>query len=138
MQVEDAMLMVFAGNEEKAIVLPRKVVELLSWKSTDPKEIVLQLEKSLQVDQSSLEQPGTETKKLIRYVASKAKRLDRLDVVKHLREITPAGTTGELLIRLLTGLVIIPVTIIHVVELTFIFFLWAPSLSCFRLTAPFL
>lgn len=66
--------------------------------SCDPKEVVLQLKQSLQFDQSSLEQPGPGTKRLIRCLATKAKRSNRLDVVKHLREITPAGTTGELFI----------------------------------------
>ena len=88
----------FTGSEDKSVALPRKVVESLSWKSCDPKEIVLQLKQSLLVDQASLEQPDPKTKRLIRYLARKAKHLNRLDMVKHLREITPAGTAGKLII----------------------------------------
>ena len=60
----------------------------------DSREIVLQLKDSLKLDQASLEQPDLGTKRLIRCLANKAKQSDRLDVVKHLREIVPAGTTG--------------------------------------------
>ena len=49
---------------------------------------------SLQLDQASLKQPGPETKKVIRCLAEQVKRFDMQDVVKHLREIVPAGTTG--------------------------------------------
>ena len=45
--------------------------------------------------QASLEQPDCETKALIRCLAKKSKDSDRRDVFQHLREITPAGTTGE-------------------------------------------
>ena len=88
----------FTGTEDKSLALPCKVVESLSWKWCEPKEIVLQLKQSLQVCQASLEQPDPKTKRLIRYFTRKAKHLDRLDVVKHLREITPAGTAGKLII----------------------------------------
>ena len=49
---------------------------------------------SLQLDQASLKQPGPETKKVIRCLAEQIKHSHRHDVVKHLREIVPAGTTG--------------------------------------------
>ena len=49
---------------------------------------------SIQLDQASLRQPGPEIKKVIRCLAEQAKRFDRHDVVKHLRDILPAGTTG--------------------------------------------
>ena len=78
------------------MALPVAVVESLLSESNDPKEIVLQLQQSLQLDQASLEDPGPDTKKKIRNLAMKAKHSNRLDVVKHLREITPAGTTGKL------------------------------------------
>ena len=71
-------------------------MESLLSESADPNEIVLQLQQSLQLHQASLEDPGPDTKKLIRCLVLKAKRAHRLDVVKHLREITPAGTTGKL------------------------------------------
>ena len=93
---------IFTGNEDKSLALPRTVVESLSWKSRDAKEIVLQLKQSLQVDHASLEQPDPKTKRLIRYLARKAKHLNRLDVVKHLREIAPAGTAGKHVISYIT------------------------------------
>ena len=59
-------------------------------------EVVSHLKQSLQLDQSSLEQPDCQTKQLIRCFARKAKLSNRgVDVIKHLREMTPAGTTGE-------------------------------------------
>lgn len=54
-----------------------------------------QLKKCPEMDDACLEQPGPGSESLIRCLVRKAKRFDRLDVVKHLREITPAGTTGE-------------------------------------------
>lgn len=71
------------------------VQESLLAKSCDPRDVVLQLREQLQVEHDSLEQPQPETKRLIRCFARKAKHSDRPDVVKYLREITPAGTTGE-------------------------------------------
>ena len=68
---------------------------LLSW-SCDTKDVVLQMRDNMQLDQASLEQPDSETKTWIRCLARKAKDSNRLDVFEHLREITPAGTTGEL------------------------------------------
>lgn len=87
----------FKGDERKSLSLPGKVVESLSH-SPDPKEVVLQLKETLHLDQTSLKHPEPETKQLIRCLAKRAKHSNRLDVVRHLREITPAGTTGELVI----------------------------------------
>lgn len=78
----------------KEIALPDEVQKSLLSQSCDAKEIVLQLH----VKQASLEQPDCETKALIRCLARKSKDSDRHDVFQHLREITPAGTTGEFLI----------------------------------------
>ena len=61
----------------------------------DTKEVLPQLKDLLQLDEASLEQPDPETKRLMRCLANKAKRSNRLDLVRKLREITPAGTTGE-------------------------------------------
>ena len=63
--------------------------------SCDAKEIVLQLRDTIKVEDASLEQPDSDTKTLIRCVARKAKESNRLDVFQHLREIVPAGCTGE-------------------------------------------
>ena len=78
----------------KEIALPDEVQKSLLSQSCDAQEVVLQL----QVKQASLEQPDCETKALIRCLARKCKDSDRHDVFQHLREITPAGTTGEFLI----------------------------------------
>ena len=83
----------FIGS--KAIVLPCDVQESLLCQSSDAREVVRQLQETLQPDQASLEEPGPETKQLIRCLARTAKDSNRLDVLEHLREITPAGTAGE-------------------------------------------
>ena len=82
-------------SENKSVTLPGNVVESLVSPSCDPKEIVLQLKENLHLDQTDLEKPTPETTRMIRCFAATAKDSKRLDVVKHLREITPAGTTGE-------------------------------------------
>lgn len=59
----------------------------------DSREVVLQLRDCLKLD--SLENPNPETKRLIRCLANKAKQSNRPDVVRELRKVSPAGTTGE-------------------------------------------
>ena len=83
----------FIGSKE--IALPCKIQESLLCQSCDAKQVVLQLQETLEPDQASLEEPGPETKQLIRCLARTAKDSNRLDVFEHLRENTPAGTTGE-------------------------------------------
>ena len=83
----------FIGS--KAIALPCDVQESLLCQSSDAREVVRQLQKTLQPDQASLKEPGPKTKQLIRCLARAAKDSNRLDVLEHLREIAPAGTTGE-------------------------------------------
>ena len=82
------------GNEEKTIPLPDMVRRSLS-QSCDAKEIVNQFKESLKLSQATLERPDDETRKLIRCLAREAKGSGKLDVVKRLRKISPAGTTGE-------------------------------------------
>ena len=79
----------------KEIALPGEVHESLLSQSCDAREVVLRMRDNMQLEQVSLEQPDSETKTLIRCLARKAKNSNRLDVFEHLREITPAGTTGE-------------------------------------------
>ncbi len=79
----------------KEVALPGEVQESLLSQSCDAKEVVLQLGEMMQLDQASLEEPKPETKTVIRSLARKAKDSNRLDVFEHLREITPAGTTGK-------------------------------------------
>ena len=83
----------FIGNKEMAI--PDQVRGALLSQSCDAKEIVLELRKTIKAEESSLEHPDSETKTLIRCLARKAQASNRLDVFQHLREITPAGCTGE-------------------------------------------
>ena len=82
-------------SERKEIAFPGELQESLLSQSCDGKDVVLHLKESMQLDQASLEKPDLETRTLIRRFARKAKDSKRLDVVQHLREITPAGTTGK-------------------------------------------
>ena len=52
------------------------------------------LPESLKLDEATLADPGPEKTRLIRCLSMEAKNANRLDVVKHLRQLTPAGTTG--------------------------------------------
>ena len=88
-------LVSFTGIDEKVIALPSKAIETIMSQPCDSREVVLQLKDSLQLDLNSLEQPDPGAKRLIRCLAHKAKQSNRLDVVKQLRDIAPAGTTGE-------------------------------------------
>ena len=82
-------------SKEKSLALPGNVVELLVSPLCDAKEIVLQLKENLHLKQTDLEKPTPETTRMIRCLVTKAKDSNRIDVVKLLREIAPAGTTGE-------------------------------------------
>ena len=85
------------GNQQKAWAV-RRVLEYRSSKSCDAKLVVSRLLETVQLDQASVQQPDSDTKKLLRCLGREAIRCDRRDVVEYLREITPAGTTGESLI----------------------------------------
>ena len=90
-----AHLSLSIGNEEKAVALPDMISKSLLSQSCDSKEILNQFGESLKLSQAALEEPDDETKKWIRCLARDANVSDRLDVVKSLRNISPAGTTGE-------------------------------------------
>ena len=79
----------------KEIALPDEVQKSLSSPSCDAKAVVLQLKETKQLDQASLKAPDLETKTMIQCFVRKAKDSNRLDVVRYLRKITPAGTTGK-------------------------------------------
>ncbi|KAL9958601.1 hypothetical protein ACROYT_G035639 [Oculina patagonica] len=85
----------YEANEENALAVPGEVLESILLESSDSKEVVSRLNDRL--EEVSLKEPDPKTKELIRWFSRKAKSSNRLDVVKHLREITPAGTTGPLL-----------------------------------------
>lgn len=79
----------------QTLALPDGVMKSIQIEACDPKDIVSQFEESLQLNPSTLANPEPETKRWIRCLAIQAKSENRTDVVKYLREITPAGTTGE-------------------------------------------
>ena len=79
----------------QALALSSSVQVALLSQSCDAQEVVNRLQEDLQLEQSCLENPEPETKRMIRCLARKAKCSSRLDVVKRLREVTPAGTTGN-------------------------------------------
>ena len=79
-------------SERQALALPFSVEAALLSHSCDAQEVVNRLQEDLQLEQSCLEHPEAKTKKIIRCLARKAKCSSRLDVVKRLREVTPAGT----------------------------------------------
>ncbi|XP_078354091.1 uncharacterized protein LOC144638729 isoform X2 [Oculina patagonica] len=91
------LLSSFEANEETTLALPggSEVLESILTESCDSKEVVSRLSESL--GQLSLTEPDPNGKKVVRCLARRAKHSNRLDVVQHLRDITPAGTTGPLL-----------------------------------------
>ena len=56
---------------------------------------MIQFQEALQLEPASLVSPAPETKSMIRGLSLRAKSEKRVDLVRHLREITPAGTSGE-------------------------------------------
>ena len=95
MFLSECGIVLILGNQEKALAVRSSVFEHLSSKSCDAELVVSKLKETLRLDQASLEQPDSDTKKQIRCLAREASRSNRPDVVEFLREITPAGTTGE-------------------------------------------
>ena len=95
MFLSECGIVLILGNQEKALAVRSSVFEHLSSKSCDAELVVSKLKETLRLDQASLEQPDSDTKKQIRCLAREASRCNRPDVVEYLREITPAGTTGE-------------------------------------------
>ena len=70
------------------------MLEALTSQTCDASEVVAQFQQILSLENLSLEQPDSDTKKKIRYLCLKTAK--KQEVVAKLREITPAGTTGEL------------------------------------------
>ena len=98
MFLSECGIILILGNQERALAVRSSVFEHLSSKSCDAELVVSKLKETLRLDQASLEQPDSDTKKQIRCLAREASRSNRPDVVEYLREITPAGTTGECLL----------------------------------------
>ena len=57
-------------------------------------DVIAGLLEILHLNQESLENPQPEIKHFVRKLAKFAKEMNRFDVFKRLREVTPAGTTG--------------------------------------------
>ena len=74
----------------------RCILESILTSSISAQAIIQLLEKFLHSGEDYFRKPTSQNKKSIRGLARKAKNLKRLDVFKHLREITPRGTTGLL------------------------------------------
>lgn len=83
----------FVGSEAKALVLSSGVLKSLQT-TCDAADVVALLLESLKLDKATLADPGPEKTRLIRSLSMEAKSAKRLDVVEHLRQMTPAGTTG--------------------------------------------
>ena len=62
------------GNQEKTLAVRSSVLEHLSSQSCDAKLVVSRLKETIQLDQASLEQPDSDTKKRIRFLARAANR----------------------------------------------------------------
>ncbi|XP_022809486.1 uncharacterized protein LOC111346467 [Stylophora pistillata] len=84
-------------REENALALPSAVQDTLLSPSCGARDVVIRFQDDLLLDQTSLESPNDETKRKIRCLERKAKISNRMDVVEHSREVSPAGTTGPLL-----------------------------------------
>lgn len=82
------------ADEGQALALSSAVQVALLSESCHAEEVVSRLKEDLQLEQASLATPEPEIKKIIRSLARQAKCSSRLDVVKYLRDVTPAGTTG--------------------------------------------
>lgn len=82
--------------EESALALPGELLRSLLSRNIEAKDVIARLLDILHLEQESLAinpQPGT--KRLLRNLARVAKEMNRPDVFDFLREIAPAGTTGN-------------------------------------------
>ena len=81
-------------GHESVLSLPDNVLE--SVQTMDTTGIVDEFKRSLEIDEASLQQPDDDTKRWVRCLCKTAPRVKRVDLVQHMRQITPAGTTGIL------------------------------------------
>ena len=86
--------LVVQHRQDNFLALPCDIAQTLQ-SPCPPQQVVAQLQEHLQLNQCSLDEPDPKTKKWIRCLTTEAKRYNRLDVVRHLKEILPAGTTGR-------------------------------------------
>ena len=93
----------FLQTKERLLVLPDGVLKAIRSQSCDAANVVAQMEESvqnLQLNPAALVDPTPETKHWIRCLAIKAKNENRMDIFTYLRSIAPAGTTGELTVKI--------------------------------------
>ncbi|PFX12664.1 putative serine/threonine-protein kinase roco4 [Stylophora pistillata] len=87
--------------KRKELALPESVKNSIQSipldSASNVKDIVIQFQRALQLEPASLTSAEPEAKNMIRGLTLRAKSEKRDDLVRHLREITPAGTTGPLL-----------------------------------------
>lgn len=80
------------GQEESVLSLPDEVLQ--SVQTLDTAGVVDEFKRSLEIDEVSLQEPDDDTKRWVRCLCKTAPHDKRVDLVQHLRQITPAGTTG--------------------------------------------
>ena len=86
----------FEETNGTPLALPAGVLDCIRSQSCYPKDVVVRLQECLQLNTTTLDNPDPETKRWIRCLSNTAKSEKRMDVVKYLRTIAPAGTTGKL------------------------------------------
>lgn len=87
--------LVSLGNKDGTLSVPVEILDSLLSRSIDCKDVVQQLKEKLNLDQAALQDPDPNKMKSIRYLARKANIAGRYDVIKELRSLVPAGTTGR-------------------------------------------
>lgn len=87
--------LVSLGNKDGTLSVPVEILNSLLSRSIDCKDVVQQLKDKLNLDQAALQDPDPNKMKSIRYLARKANIAGRYDVIKELRSLVPAGTTGR-------------------------------------------
>ena len=93
----------FFQTKERSLPLPDGVLKAVRSRSCDAVDVVAQMQESvenLQLKSAALVDPAPETKQWIRCLAISAKNENRMDIVTYLRSIAPAGTTGELAVKI--------------------------------------
>lgn len=83
-------------KEAKELVLSSGAIDFLH-STSNASSVVVPILHKLQLSQEALTNPLPETTRIVRSLVRIAKRENRYDVVKHLKEMTPAGTAGPIL-----------------------------------------
>lgn len=87
---------VASEKEAKELVLSSGAIDFLH-STSNASSVVVPILNKLQLSQEALTNPLPETTRIVRSLVRIAKRENRYDVVKHLKEMTPAGTAGSFL-----------------------------------------